>query len=186
MKRFNRLVFAVATFAAAISAADTDAPAPAPAPPAPAQPAVPQLSAAEMKVQSAALHEQTTSQLQDIERLREMTKRQKDVIKLTCVNDRYVQAKAQANLVDDAQAQLTVAVDTNVETARGIFANLSESAASVKTLHEQAQACVGEPDLFKQESGVIVEKPEIPDDPLQDNSVFEPDVEPPGYASPYS
>lgn len=184
MKRFNRLIFALVTFAvAAISAADTAAPT---GDTQPSAPPVPQVSAAEMKVQSTVLQQQVESDLQNVERLRELTKKQKDVIKLTCVNDRLLQAKAQTNMAEDAKNRLDVALDKDINEARSQFATMSQTAATVKQLREQAEACVGEPDLMKQESGVSVEHPELPDDPVQDGTMFEePEVEAPGYASPY-
>ena len=54
----------------------------------------------------------------------------------------------------------------------------------MKALREQANSCIGEPELFKQESGVEVTHPEIVDDPTNGINV-EPGIEPPGYASPY-
>lgn len=184
MKRFNRLVFTLVTFAvAAISAADPNAPSEGQPPP----PAAPQLSVAEMRVQSTVLEQHAQSDLQDVERLRELTKKQKDVIKLTCVNDRLLQAKAQTNMLEDAKGRLDAALDKSIDEARSQFASLSQTAESVKQLREQAEACVGEPDLMKQESGVVVEHPDLPDDPLQDGATFEePEVEAPGYASPYN
>ena len=121
---------------------------------------------------------------QQMLRLQEVAKKQKDVIKLNCVNDRLVQSKAQRNIADAIHGQLVIAIQKNSEDREGLYQQFMATADSIKQLREQAKACVGETELLKQESGVTFEAPPTPDDPGIINPPFE-TVEPPGYASPF-
>jgi len=141
------------------------------------------MTAADMKVKSEAIRTQITDDIRYVLHLKEVAKKKKDVIKLTCVNDRLVQLKAQQNIADGVGGELQGALERNSDERFNLYVQLDSTASEIKTLREQAAACIGEPELFKQESGVIVEKPEITDDPTVDP--FGPEVEPPGYASPF-
>lgn len=165
----------------AISAAPD--PAPAAAPTALAS-APKQMSVGEMNVSIAGIEAKLESDAQDVLHLQEAAKKQKDVIKLNCVNDRMVQLKAQQNIADATRQQLNASLAKNSEDRFGLYAQFQSAAQSVADLREQARACIGEPELRKQESGVTVDRPDVPDDP----TVLQPpiiDIEPPGYASPY-
>ena len=119
--------------------------------------------------------------------LKDVANRQKDVIKLTCLNDKLIQYKAQVNIWDAGKVTFQSAAtksDTDRETA---YSSLMGTAKAVRDLRDQSNACVGEPELYKQEAGVEVSHPPFPDDPTADDP-FDPtvnDIEPPAYASPY-
>jgi hypothetical protein len=115
--------------------------------------------------------------------LREQAKKQKDVIKLSCVNDKIVQLKAEMNIAQTTGAQLDIAITADDENRKHLFVELTTTAESIKRLREEANACIGEPELYKQESGVEVTEPVIVDDPNVDP--FGVGVEPPAYASPF-
>jgi hypothetical protein len=87
---------------------------------------------------------------------------------------------------DDTNAQLQVALSRNSDSRQQLYSDLQGIGANVKNLREQAAACIGEPELFKQESGVEVHHPDLPDDPTVEppHGDFT-NVEPPGYASPF-
>jgi len=123
--------------------------------------------------------------LEQVVRLQDVAKKAKDVIKLNCVNDRLVQIKAQRNIADETHAQLMTALQKNSDDRVGLYSSLNGIAENVHSLREQAKACIGEPDLLKQESGVTVDKPEIPDDPVVLSPPDDYGIEPPGYASPW-
>jgi hypothetical protein len=165
------------------------APDPSPTtPPAAASTApTPVLSVADMVARSAAIQAQLEDDTQHVEHLKDVARKQKDVIKLNCVNDRLVQIKAQRNIADETNTQLQVALGKSSDDRQQLFVSLNGVGENVKHLREQAAACIGEPELFKQESGVEVHHPEIPDDPTGtvDPPFSAPDVEPPGYASPF-
>src|SRR4051812_29601661 len=101
MRRLPKLVAVfVLGLSAALSAAPGDG-ASGTAPPAPnerrAKAAA--MSVEEMRTQSAAIRASLDGDLRHVLSLRDRTRREKDVIKLSCVNDQLLQIKAKLNLV---------------------------------------------------------------------------------------
>jgi hypothetical protein len=151
------------------------------------------MSPVEMNVRAESLTTQMQEKYQQVLHLKEVAKKQKDVIKLSCVNDRLVELKAQMNIADAARQQLTSATAKDPtqanEEATSSFNQFSSAADSVRVLSEQAAACIGEPELVKQESGIEVTRPVVVDDPgtIDPYGGGDPpvDVEPPGYASAF-
>lgn len=193
--RASAKILAVLAFATGLTATAQTPPAPSPAPadraaPAPdvvpAKPAEPpRLSVGDMRTRSLTLAKQITDDHRSVLHLRELAKKQKDVIKLTCVNDRLVQVKAQQNLADNQNDQLQDALGRETDERYSLFLQFSTTAEAIKRLREEATACVGEPELYKQESGgTAVDHPVLPDDPTV--NPFVPELEPPAYATPYS
>ncbi len=145
------------------------------------------LSPAEMETGAKKFEEQLQSDMRTVLHLKEAVRKAKDVIKLNCVNDRLVQIMAQRNIADSQNAELQAALGKGAPESQALYGSLQGTAEGVRHLREEASACVGEPELFKQE-GVEVTHPDIPDDPITDNPFDDaPDVsvEPPGYASPF-
>ena len=148
--------------------------------------AAPPLSGADMRATAMQIRSGIQADHQQILVLRERARKMKDVIKLNCVNDKLVEANAQVNIADSANEQLQVALDKNSDDRATYFQGLSEASSSVKELREGAKACIGAPELLKQESGVEMQQPVIPDDPngyVPGNGEFG-TFEPPAYASP--
>jgi hypothetical protein len=137
-----------------------------------------QLSSTEIAKRVALLDQQVTDDARQIVHLQAVARKAKDVVKLSCFNDVFVQLKALQNLFDSAHTQFE---DTGAATAYG---PISEAGAAIKKLRGDAEACVGVPDLYKQESDVLVTHPDFPDDPTTADP-FAPEVEPVIYASPY-
>ncbi len=102
------------------------------------------------------------------------------MIRLTCINDKLIQAKALRNVFDDARAGYEAASSDADKAAKSD--NAKEAWQGIKSLREQAQACAGEVQ-FESDSKSGWNGPDVPDDPNQD--LFPDDLEPPGYASPY-
>jgi hypothetical protein len=142
------------------------------------------MSAADMNVKSAAIQAQLEEDTQYVLHLKDIAKKKKDVIKLNCVNDRIIQIKAQRNIADDTNTQLQGALAKNSDDRQQLFDQLNGVGTNVKQLREEANGCIGESELSKQESGVEVDHPDIPDDPTT-VLPFGTQVEAPGYASPY-
>jgi Spy/CpxP family protein refolding chaperone len=183
MRSLTKLLPPLAIFGmvTAISAAPDPTPAPQPSPPAAKAPT---MSVAEMNAAAANIEARLEEDTQTVIHLQDIAKKQKDVIKLTCVNDRLVQVKAQRNIADEARTKLNVALSKGSDDRNDLYAQFNSVGEAVKDLREQAKACIGTPELYKQESGVVVDRPVIPDDP----TITEPTIEvfePPGYASPY-
>ncbi len=122
-------------------------------------------------------------------RLKEAVKSQKDVIKLNCINDRLMQIKAQRNIADRQIVEFQDSFERNSADAQQRYTDLQKTASAVQKLREEAQGCVGEVEVSEQ-SGVDVNHPPLPDDPVTDNpfdvvTVDTTSIEPPGFASPY-
>lgn len=186
MRRLARIVVALAAFGTvtAIAAPDQTVPVASPAP-AVVPSAEKKMSLGEMNVAAANIVAQLEDDGQQVTHLQEVAKKQKDVIKLNCVNDRLIQIKAQRNIADESHAQLSSAMAKNSDERFSLYQSLQITAQAVKELREQAKSCIGEPELFKQESGVTVEHPPTPDDPTLVNPTIEV-VEPPAYSSPFT
>jgi hypothetical protein len=151
--------------------------------PTPTPPAQPALSAADMQTRMTGLQTQISDDARHMLYLKEQAKKQKDVIKLSCVNDKLVQFKAQQNIADTTVDQLQVALAKNSDERNSLFAEYTSTAEAVKRLREEAASCIGAPELYKQESGNTYYHPDFPDDP---HGTFGFEVEPPAYCSPFN
>jgi len=150
------------------------------------QKSAPVMSVKDMQERSHSVMAQIDVDANRITLLREVARHQKDVIKLNCVNDKIVELKAQQNIADNANQAMGV-LDANNDARQSAFDGLTTAGAAIHQLGEQAKGCVGQPELYKQESGNEVDRPPTPDDPTRDPS--RPDgwgLEPPAYSSPYS
>ncbi|MBL0218876.1 MAG: hypothetical protein IPQ07_34010 [Myxococcales bacterium] len=145
------------------------------------------LTLSEMTSSTLTIEAQLKADLQFMEHLRTVVRRDKDVIKLNCVNDKYVQLKVAVNMFDQARDLFNGAAG-NEAVARTHYESITKAGADGSSLRNEASGCVGVPELYKQESGIEVHHPDFPDDPTTatpfDDVVV--DVEPPGYASPYN
>lgn len=192
MKSLTKYLGAVALFAAVTVHAQTPAsPPPDPAASGSASASVTtSLSIPQMSERLVALDAQIVDDAREMHRLQDVARKEKDVVKLTCVNDRLVELKAQRNIFDQSNQSFQALIAAgNTEAVRPSFDELVAAAADIKELRNAAEACIGVPELYKQESDVQVTHPDFPDDPTTtdpfDDPVFE-QVEPPGYASPFA
>ena len=143
-----------------------------------------QLTPTEMQAQASDIIGQSNDAYQTVLALRESARRQQDVIKLNCINNKLVQLKAQLNIADNENSDLDAAIAGNTDARFTTFANLKDTGAAILKLREDAKACVGQVELLKQESGVLVTHPRFPDQP-QPIDPYSGEVEPPAYASPF-
>ena len=139
------------------------------------------LSAVEVQARVQVFQEQTRGDARHIQHLQQIARKEKDVIKLNCVNDKFVQVKPEMNIVDNAAAELESATDANRMT---IFESISTAAENVRRLREEADQCIGEPVQTGGDSSNSFTGPTAPDDPTK--GFNGPDLEPPAYASPYN
>ena len=186
MKSLTKYLGALALFAAVTVHAQTPAPSGATgAPP----PSVSKLSIPQMVERVAAFDVQISDDARKMRAFQDVARKEKDVVKLTCVNDRLVELKAQQNVYDQQNQQFLASTSAgNVDSARPAYAELDATAEQIKRLRSATEACIGVPELYKQESDVQVTHPDFPDDPTTTDP-FEPvfeAVEPPGYASPFA
>lgn len=139
------------------------------------------ISLGELQGRVKTMHDQTRADSRHIAHLQLLARKEKDVIKLNCVNDKLVQVKPQMNIADAAEAELESVGDSD----RGaVFTQIVEAAENVHRLREEADQCIGEPIGNQNESFNSYTHPEIPDDPTK--GFVGNEVEPPGYASPYN
>jgi hypothetical protein len=144
------------------------------------------ISPAEMTAQAKALSDENQEHARHIAQLRQQARRQKDVIKLNCINDKFLQAKALQNIVDGALANLEVAILGQDDEARyHEFTKITISSEKIRAVRGEADGCVGEELSYLGETKVEVTAPDVIDDPTADTPFDDP-IEPPGYASPFS
>lgn len=178
MKLLRKYALLAALFAAVTVQAQTAPPAPKALPP------------AEMKLRTEQLRKDVDEDNKHVLHLQALARKEKDVIKLTCINDKLVQIKAQMNLFDNSALALEGAINNTDDSPRLIFADIEKAGADVKKLRGEADACAGELEMYKQESKTDVDRPDL-DDPTDDGpfhdpeQVGDPEIDQPGYATPY-
>lgn len=185
MKRLKKTAV-TATVAMIIAGQLYAQPAPTPEPPAPeTTPAAgTKLTAAEMAQESVALEARVRVDTQRVQQLQALARKEKDVIKLSCVNDKFVRLKAEANIFDSARRDLAANVSVEAR-APASFSAVNAAADRVAKVREEAEACAGQPELTAGESLNDFTAPPFPDDPTTGMPFGTFEVEPPGYASPY-
>src|SRR5689334_7913041 len=129
-----------ATFAVAVSVQADTSPPPAKL-----------LPPSEMRLRTEKIHKDIDEDHKHVLHLQALARKEKDVIKLTCINDKLVQIKAQMNLFDNSSIQLEGAINNTDDTPRTIFADIEKAGADVKKLRGEADACAGELEMYKQE-----------------------------------
>ena len=127
-----------------------------------------------------SIREAMQSDMHHVLDLQVRARREKDVIKLNCVNDKLVEMKPQMNVADRLQIELQGGAENGDASA---IVGISQAADAVHRLREAADQCVGEHLLVGESSNEFTHPP-IPDDPNADT--WAPGVEPPAYASPFN
>jgi hypothetical protein len=188
MRLFAKYVTGLAIFAAVTVHAQGTAPDPASNAKV-TKPTAAKLSLPDMKDRSKALDAQILEDSRHMLNLRDIARTQKDVIKLTCVNDKLVELKVQMNMFDAAKVRFNASVDGGgtADAVRPSYVEIDDLGEKVKMLRGEADTCIGTPDLYKQESDVQVTHPDFPDDPTVDDPFLPTEgvLEPPAYASPF-
>src|ERR1051325_7813783 len=123
-----------------------------------------QLSVLDIQNRVHQLHEQTRADARHIQHLQQMARKEKDIIKLDCVNDKLVQVTPQMNIADAAEAELESSRDTD---RMVIFETVSQATENVRRLREEADQCIGEPLQLGSESSNSFTGPQAPDDPTK-------------------
>jgi hypothetical protein len=149
--------------------------------PASPPPSVPTQTSAEMTTALQGFTKEITDAYRLVQQLQLQARKDKDVIRLNCINDKLIQMKAMRNIFDEAKSRFETADSGTEQTIR--FDETRESWNKIRTLREQAQLCVGEVQ-FQSESKGGWDAPDIPDDPSK--NPFPETPEDPGYASPFN
>jgi hypothetical protein len=206
MSTVQKLVLGVFLVSGAVTAAvaqpgNPPAPAPAPAAPAPGTPAAPgidvrvqqrpTLSSQDMVTNANDYRRRINEVLVRVQSLIEQSRKQKDIIKLNCLTDKLVQAKASLNIADRS---FTTMQDSIARADEGgafhEYTRITIVNQNVQVLSSEAEACVGEDLSYVGATRVDVDITGVPPgDPTQPGPpgggevVRPPDVEPP--ASPF-
>jgi len=119
--------------------------------------------------------------------LQQVARKQKDVIKLNCVNDKLLQVKQLLNIAEAGRTDLIESVaqgDAPAQTHH--YSQITITSEKTSGLRDEAEGCIGEELVFLGPTEVTVDDPGLPDDPTGDDAFDWSDViEPPGYASPF-
>jgi hypothetical protein len=133
--------------------------------------ASPDLQASISRAQS--VHAQALEDARHVQHLQQVARKEKDVIKLNCVNDKLVQIRPQLNMADRATGELNGG-------QKDALTQVIESGTAIHKLREAADQCIGEPVLGDESTNSFTHPPI--NDPTGTNpwtTVFEP----PAYAS---
>lgn len=147
------------------------------------------LSPKEMSERTRTLIADMRATLARVLRLQQAARKQKDIIKLNCVNDKLLQVKQLLNIAEASRNNMVESISNRDKDATyHQFSQVTISAENTRTLGEEAEACIGEEIKFVGPTEVQVDKPPIVDDPTEDNP-FDfaggVSIERPGYASPF-
>ena len=142
-----------------------------------------ELSPEDMSKRATDLDGKVRIDMQHVESLQASERKKQDVIKLSCVNDKLLKLKGEANLFDIVRSELTTSLNSGERFA--VYPRVGVAAGRVHKLRNEADQCAGELEL-QQDASSSVTHPPIPDDPTT-NVPFEGNtlVEEPAYASPY-
>lgn len=141
------------------------------------------LTVPEMTDKIAELDKQTEDDAAYVLRLQIKARKDKDVIKLNCINDKLLQIKALRNIIEGAKTDFDIAVSGNsADEQQYQFTRITMSADNIRALREEANACAGEIPDHIGETSVDWTGPDIP----PEDNPFGVEVEPPGYASPFN
>jgi hypothetical protein len=145
------------------------------------------LSLPDMVARAATVEVQIKGDMRHVLHLQAKARQEKDVIKLNCINDKLVQLKAHVNIFDSAHALLKAGLEaeSTADDKQATFGEVTSTGEAIKILRAEADICVGEPELYKQETNSEVNRPQIPDDPAGKDPFGGGPFEAPGYASPF-
>ena len=131
---------------------------------------------ADQMIRAGTIHDSAVSDLRHGEYLAQMARKQKDVIKLNCVNDKLIQMKAELNILDHGRTELEGG-------GKGGFHEVTAAGDEMRQLREGADQCMGATSLGNESSNTYTH-PDIPDSPT--NNPYGGQFEPPAYASPFN
>jgi len=174
--------------ATAVFAQSGAAPAEPPkAEPTAASPGAKSLSPQEMIAQAKEFLGKMQQVLQRVVQLQEVARKQKDIIKLNCVNDKLVQIKGNMNVAESATTNLHEAVARGDDAQRQHeFTRVSLTHQKVQVLGTEAENCIGEDLTYVGETEVKVEiDPSVPEADPTGEVKPEPVIERPPVASPF-
>ncbi len=145
------------------------------------------LSPQETVAQSRDYYKKMQETLRRVQQLQAKAKKDKDMVKLNCVNDKLTQLAGHMKVTDQSMSTLTLDVAKGDDTARQHeFTRITILYQKVVTLGTEAEQCIGEDVSYVGATRVDVEiDPSIPpEDPTQPELPV-PDVTRPPECSPF-
>lgn len=132
------------------------------------------------------LDKQAKDDARQVNRLRLMAKKAKDVVKLNCVNDKLVDIKGLLNVIDLDRSKVDSEISSDGRASA--YSSLVTNTASVRALREEAQACVGEGLDSAGDNTLDVNGPDLPDDPTAEPEDFfeSGGIEAPAFSTPFT
>ncbi len=117
--------------------------------------------------------------------LQEIARREKDVIKLNCVNDKLLQLKQLLNIADQANNNMQEAIARGDEDSRyHEFGRVTIAYQQAQVLNGEAENCIGEELAFLGPTQVTVFEPNEPENPTVPPGPEIPPIQPLPVASP--
>ena len=134
------------------------------------------ISVADMQAQSVKIEAAMNDVQRRMVELQELARKEKDVIRLNCVNDKLAQLKQLLAIADQARSNLEEAISRNDEEGRyHEFGRLTIAQQQAEVLGSDAENCVGEDLTFLGPTQVSVDEPALPEElPGPDFPVVEP------------
>jgi hypothetical protein len=145
------------------------------------------LSPQETLAQSKDYYKKMLDTQKRIQQLQAKAKKDKDVVKLNCVNDKLTQVRGHMTVTDQSMASLNADIARGDDASRQHqFTRITILYQKVVTLGTEAEQCIGEDVSYVGATRVDVEiDPSIPpEDPTQPDLPV-PDVQRPPEASPF-
>jgi hypothetical protein len=131
------------------------------------------LAPSEMLAQSKDYVSKMQDRLRKVVGLQEVAKKQKDIIKLNCVNDKLLQVKGHIAVNDQAMNNLNDAIAKGDDASRQHeFTRITILYQKVEVLGTEAENCIGDSEIYVGNARVDVEV---------DPSIPQVDVTDPGY-----
>lgn len=194
MKSLGKIAFAASfVVASGVAAQPTPVPAPTPAPlEAPdeaggansdGQLGIPPMPTGDALVAKLdELDAQRNGDLKHVKQLRIRAKKEKDSVKVNCVNDKLVYMNGLMNVVDLDRRRLEETSDLTKQEAA--YIDIVTNVGVIRITRDEANTCVGEGiSTGTEDQGAS--GPDLPDDPSEDGLDGE-GIEHPGYRTPFS
>ncbi|MFH0902082.1 MAG: hypothetical protein V2A73_15740 [Pseudomonadota bacterium] len=159
-----------------------------PAEPAPATAETAAMTPQQMLAQASEYTTKMQEFMKRVIQLQEVARRNKDVIKLNCVNDKLLQVKQLLNIAESANINLQEAIARNDEDTRHHeFGRITIAYQQATVIGTEAENCIGEDLTFLGPTTVTVEQPASSADDMgaPEHDMDYPPVEAPPVASPY-
>ncbi len=124
--------------------------------------------------------------LRRVVQLQGIVRKQKDVIKLNCVNNKLLQIKQLLNIGESNKTNLDEAIARDDESGRyDFYSNITIANDQVQALGAEAEQCVGQDLSYLGPTETTVEGGNEPEDPTRGSEPAYPSVDPVPVSSPF-